>query len=289
MARQRRRSAFTLVACGLIVSCGATDGETLLLPLQSSTSNDVVVREPPLVPPPPVTPGAGGSAEVGVGPGLSGAGGSAGTGNGEGGADAGAFDAGVADAAEVDAAPPCNASAERCDGFDNDCDGEVDQGATCSTGCSGFSVGERTYMFCASGFARAAALEACAAQGMRLLWLETPAESLALIDAVSTLAPAGAGELVVYIGASDAEDEGEWRWVGSAAAPDGFQFWEGTTADDGGEPVNGAYAAWDEIEPNDQDGEDCGALSVRGGTTRDPGAWDDRACDEELPLVCETP
>ncbi|MET0410215.1 MAG: C-type lectin domain-containing protein [Polyangiaceae bacterium] len=288
MARQRRRSAFTLVACGLLVGCGSTDGGTLLLPLQSSTSSDGIVREPPALPPPAAT-GAGGSAEVGDGLGLSDAGGSAGMGNDGDGDDAGALDAGVADAGEVDAAPPCSASAERCDGLDNDCDGEVDQAETCATGCSGFSLDERTYMFCASGFARDAALEACAAQGMRLLWLETPAESLALIDAVSARAPAGDGELVVYIGASDAEDEGEWRWVGNAASPDGFQFWEGTTADDDGEPVNGAYAAWDDIEPNDQGGEDCGALSVRGGTTREPGAWDDRGCDEELPLVCEAP
>ena len=287
MARQQRHSAFTLVACGLLASCGATDGGTLLLPLQSNASSDGVVLEPP-APPPPAPSGAAGSGEVGGALGLPDGGGSAGSGSSDTSADAGVLDAGLADAGEADAAPPCAARAERCDGLDNDCDGEVDQGATCATGCSGFVLDGRTYAVCANSVARDDALESCAAQGMRLLWLETPAESSALLATLATLAPAE-GELVVQLGASDAEDEGEWRWVGNAASADGFQFWEGTSADDDGEPVNGAYAAWDDIEPNDQGGEDCGALSVLGGTTRDPGAWDDRACDEELPFVCESP
>jgi hypothetical protein len=213
-------------------------------------------------------------------------------------------DAGLPDAAltggtgsEPDAAPStpaCIPGAEVCDGLDNDCDDAVDEGAACPAACAGFALEGRGYMFCSVAVSRAQALQRCALEGMRLAWLETSAESVAvragIVDA-SVPAPEDNEEMLTQIGASDADDEGSWFWVGNSVAVDGFQFWQGGPAADDGEALNGAFAPWSSTEPNDTDGEDCGVISVLGGETRAPGDWDDRTCDADapLPFVCETP
>jgi hypothetical protein len=124
---------------------------------------------------------------------------------------------------------------------------------------------------------------------MRLGWIETPDENAALVAAIGAVDLPGAGQLLVQIGASDQDNEDEWHWVGNAVALDGFQFWDGNSVDDGGEAVGGAYANWAVEEPNDDTQEDCGVVNVTGNATREPGAWDDRQCDEELTFLCEEP
>jgi hypothetical protein len=97
-------------------------------------------------------------------------------------------------------------------------------------------------------------------------------------------------ELMTQIGATDSSEEGVWTWAGDAASLDGPVFWQGNSADDDGAAVGGAYQDWALGEPNDdRSGEDCAALSVFGGDEREPGQWDDRDCDVELPFVCEVP
>ncbi|CAN0430572.1 unnamed protein product, partial [Discosporangium mesarthrocarpum] len=54
-----------------------------------------------------------------------------------------------------------------------------------------------------------------------------------------------------WIGASDAEVEGQWKWVGGPEA--GQVFWSGLA---NGGPVNGAYNAWGGGEPNNAGNED---------------------------------
>jgi hypothetical protein len=147
-------------------------------------------------------------------------------------------------------------------------------------------------MFCSSALARAAAQARCQAEEMRLVWLETPEESeavLARIGAADVPAPPGNAELLTHIGGSDADDEGEWFWVGNGVAAGGPQFWEGESASFGGEVVGDAYVAWANLEPNDENGEDCAVVSVFGSAIREPGEWDDRSCALQLPFVCETP
>lgn len=63
-----------------------------------------------------------------------------------------------------------------------------------------------------------------------------------------------------WIGASDANAEGTWRWRTGPEA--GTQFWQGRMANWGGSPVDGAYANWRSSEPNDfYPGEDYAAMT----------------------------
>jgi hypothetical protein len=78
----------------------------------------------------------------------------------------------------------------------------------------------------------------------------------------------------LWIGASDAVDEGTWLWIAS-----GDQFWpEG--ADSGGSAA--AYTNWNAGEPNNVDGADC----LRLLTT---GKWADLPCDSALGSLCAGP
>jgi hypothetical protein len=302
--RRRRRVAFPVwitfaTAAGL--SCSAPDGSGLYEPFLGGGG------------------GSGGGAGAGSGSGGSSAGvaaggstagrnsegqggnlplaGAAGAGEPGGGGEAGssAPDAGSLDAGgERDAGPPdppeCEPSDEVCDGIDNDCDDVVDSAGACPEGCGGFTLADHAYIFCGEEVDRGIALTRCGAEGMKLAWIETPEENAALLTSIGALdVPVPAGQLRVQIGASDSDNEDEWIWVGNAAAFDGFQFWDGNSVDDGGEPVAGAYANWAALEPNDEPQEDCGVINLSGNADVAPGQWDDRDCQEELTFLCEEP
>jgi hypothetical protein len=185
----------------------------------------------------------------------------------------------------------CVPAAELCNGIDDDCDSVADPPGTCVDGCQGFVADARSYMLCTEALPQALARGRCADAQMNLTWIETPQENEALVLALAGLGVSTADdELLVQIGASDADSEEDWLWVDNAVVSGGFSFWEGAGADDGGEPVGGAYQNWSEGEPNDDnDGEDCAVMSVLGSEAREPGQWDDRSCDTGLAFVCEAP
>lgn len=79
-----------------------------------------------------------------------------------------------------------------------------------------------------------------------------------------------------WMGASDAESEGTWKWVTGPEA--GTAFWQGTYT---GGPVDDNYANWADSEPNDHNngnpGEDCGQF-LAGAS----GEWNDLPCASQF-------
>jgi hypothetical protein len=79
-----------------------------------------------------------------------------------------------------------------------------------------------------------------------------------------------------WVGASDGDVEGTWLWV-----DDGTAFWRG---DSTGGPVNGAFANWDQSQPNGGANAGCARL-VPGAS----GVWGDLRCTELRSAVCAGP
>ena len=223
------------------------------------------------------TDGSGGSGGSGGSAGVAGASGGSGGSTG-GGAGAGG---------DSSCTPPAD---EICDGVDNDCNASVDDDA-CPASCQGLQIDGQSYMFCDDPVSLSAASEQCSAQGMRLAWIESADENAALVKALAPLASPDPNDTQgpgldpgVRIGATDRDEEGDWRWI------DGFEFWEGGRF---GEPVDDAFANWGIGRPNNgggmDGGEQCAVLLVRDGSDGLAGKWNDVRCDQPHPFVCELP
>ena len=139
--------------------------------------------------------------------------------------------------------------------------------------CDQKSQGGHTYLLCKEQRNWADANGGCIAIGMLLVRIDDATENQWLFDNANT--PGGSIN-DVWIGATDQEVEGEWRWT------DGALFWLG---DKDGAAQNGLFAGWYSREPNNVSGnENCGTLSTNTSTP----TWYDRSCSLALPYACES-
>jgi len=177
---------------------------------------------------------------------------------------------------------------ELCDGLDNDCNAEIDEGKSCPANCTGQALNGKGYMFCDVERSFSSASTACGNADMRLVWIESAAENTAILNAAESL---GFVSERIWLGGTDRDSEGEWQWVDASEAPKA-QFWYGESEDFGGGPIENAFANWGDGRPNDSensDAEDCATFTLdRSGL--DAGTWNDDACSNPgWPFVCEVP
>jgi hypothetical protein len=103
------------------------------------------------------------------------------------------------------------------------------------------------------------AVEKCEALGMELAWFDVAEDNAMARELVGEAKSVPIQDPAVWIGATDAEREGTWRW--SDGTPAGSQFWELD-------------------EPGGATAENCAAMSVL------TGAWSDEDCNVPRQYVC---
>lgn len=182
----------------------------------------------------------------------------------------------------------CTPTDEVCDGADNDCDDDVDEGGTCPEGCVGANFEKHRYLFCdrpraSAGNSQPArswrqAMQYCQNRDLNLALIESDEENAFIYETLVRLDLGGD----VWMGATDQEDEELWSWAVGDDSDDWIPFYD--QADH--EPIDDAFNDWRSGEPNDDGGEDCGIFEDLGG---DEWAWDDRDCQTQFELfVCES-
>ena len=126
--------------------------------------------------------------------------------------------------------------------------------------CEGerFALGSSRYCLYTTGTSWRDAEAQCRQRGGHLLALNGEEESRAIIKRLTEFK--GISEKL-WIGLSDAEQEGRWRWSSA-------------------EPVR--FTRWDKGEPNDTDGrEDCADWRIS------DGVWNDVPCNAKIHYICE--
>ena len=138
--------------------------------------------------------------------------------------------------------------------------------------CNQATNGGHDYVRCKELRNWADANSGCLAIGMRLVRVDDDAENQWLFFGANV--PSGAdGE--IWLGATDLEVEGEWRWT------NGDLFWLG---DDGGSAQNGLFSGWYSREPNNASTENCAVLDTKAAGAE----WYDFDCEASKAYVCES-
>jgi hypothetical protein len=129
-------------------------------------------------------------------------------------------------------------------------------------GCVGADSGEAFYFVCSPAIPFTEARSKCADAGLSLVRVDDETENAWLADR---------GLESLWLGATDIEDEDDWRWVDGDDA-----FWSG---DESGDAVDDAFVAWDFDEPSG-----TGDAAVLVATTSE---WEDQDEGDDYPYVCE--
>lgn len=153
--------------------------------------------------------------------------------------------------------PEINPGAEeRCDGIDHDCDGVTANQEVCPCDIGIDDGPDVFYVICEQPVPWPVASNTCGEADMQLVVLEGEDEAFQLREVASDL---NLGEL--WLGLSDREREGDWRWVDGA-------------------PLT--WDSWARGEPNDWGrGEDCAVMYPWNGR------WNDADCRDEKRFLCE--
>jgi len=144
-------------------------------------------------------------------------------------------------------------------------------GPSCVQGAS-VGLDQRCFALIATPSTWQAARTACQAKGTGwdLTTIHSAARNSFLASFLGTVTDA-------WVGASDTQSEGVWRWLGDSGA-----FWNGTAI---GSPVGNAFVSWaggTNPEPNGGEASDC--LRLRAG-----GVWGDLQCTTLFAAICEGP
>jgi len=144
-------------------------------------------------------------------------------------------------------------------------------GSSCVQGAS-LGLDQRCFALIATPSTWQDARTACQAKGTGwdLTTIHSAARNRFLATFLGTVTDA-------WVGASDTQTEGVWRWLGDSGA-----FWNGTAT---GSPVGNAFVSWaggTNPEPNGGEASDC--LRLRAG-----GVWADLQCTTPFAAICEGP
>lgn len=121
-------------------------------------------------------------------------------------------------------------------------------------GCQSVSVEGRTFFVCAATSTWFDARDACSECGLELASIRSDAENLALAGQVPAT-------VQLWVGLSDAEVEGDWRWEDDSAID---------------------FEAWAQDEPSALSEDDCAVLLSS-------GEWFAKRCELPNPYVCAGP
>jgi cysteine-rich repeat protein len=182
-------------------------------------------------------------------------------------ADADCADAGEARSAEMsgdcdDARTPAHPNAaELCNARDDDCDGTIDDGASCGN-CTVQANAGHTYLFCRDSLTWLSARDACLGLGYDLVQVGDSAENTWLSTTVFAMFNDD-----YWLGLTDYLNEGMWVWN------------DGTVA---------TFFAWGPGQPDGGNLQDCAFLANGDAAQETRGAWNDRECAISKPYICES-